>query len=50
MTIKSISKGAVPVVVGVLAAGLVIRYLGQLPVISDAAKGLNGNTAGKLFG
>jgi len=50
MTLKSITNGAVPVVVGVLAAGLVIRFLGGLPVISDAAKGIKGDVSGKIFG
>lgn len=46
MTLKSITKGAVPVVVGVIAAGLLIRYFGDQPILEDVKKGLNGDSVG----
>jgi hypothetical protein len=46
MTLKSISKGAVPVMAGVLAAGLLIRYFGDQPILKDAKEGLKGNVVG----
>ena len=46
MTIKSLAKGAVPIVVGVLATGLLIRYFGVQPILEDAKKGLNGDVKG----
>ncbi len=50
MTAKTILKGAVPVVAGVMITGLLFRYLGDKPVIEDAVKGLKGDVSGKLFG
>lgn len=46
MTLKSITKGAFPVVVGVFAAGLAIRYFGDQPILEDVKKGLNGDVKG----
>ncbi len=46
MTLKSISKGAFPVIVGVMATGLAIRYFGDQPVIKDVKEGLKGNVVG----
>jgi len=46
MTVKSIAKGALPVVVGVMAVGLTIRYFGDQPFIEDVKKGLNGDVQG----
>lgn len=48
MTVKSLTKGAVPIVVGVLATGLFLRYFGDQPIIEDAKKGLNGDVKGFL--
>lgn len=48
MTVKSLAKGTVPIMVGVLATGLLIRYFGDQPIISDAKKGLNGDVKGFL--
>ena len=46
MTLKSITKGALPVMAGVMAVGLTIRYFGDQPVIKDVAKGLKGDVVG----
>lgn len=46
MTVKSITKSALPVVVGVMAVGLVIRYFGDQPIIEDVKRGLNGDVKG----
>lgn len=46
MSVKSISKGAMPVVVGVFAAALIVRYFGDQPVIKHVAKGLKGDVVG----
>lgn len=46
MTLKGITKGALPVVVGVMAVGLLIRYAGDQPFIEDVKKGLNGDVNG----
>ncbi|MBL4761680.1 MAG: hypothetical protein JKY93_03160 [Gammaproteobacteria bacterium] len=47
--VMRVIKGALPVVVGVGAVGLGIRYFGDKPVISDIAEGLNGNVKGSSF-
>lgn len=46
MTLKSTVKTAVPIVVGVLATGLLIRYFGDQPILEDAKRGLNGDVKG----
>jgi hypothetical protein len=46
MTLKSITNGAIPVIAGVAAVGLAIRYFGDKPFIKDIAKGLNGDVVG----
>lgn len=46
MTIKSITKGALPVFVGVAAVALTVRYFGDQPFIEDVAKGLTGDVKG----
>lgn len=46
MTAKGIAKGALPVMAGVLATGLLIRYFGDKPIIKDAKEGLKGNVQG----
>jgi len=46
MTLKSIGKSAFPVIVGVMAVGLTIRYFGDQPVIKDVKEGLKGNVVG----
>lgn len=46
MTLKGITKGAMPVVIGVAVVGLTIRYFGDQPIISDVKKGLNGDVNG----
>lgn len=46
MTAKGILKGALPVVVGVAALGLIIRNFGDQPIIEDIKKGLNGDVKG----
>lgn len=50
MTMKTIFKGAMPVVAGVAIVGLAIRYFGDQPIISDVKKGLNGDVSGLWFG
>ncbi len=42
---------AAPVVIGVVAAGALLFYGGHLPVLSQASKGLKGETnSGKFLG
>lgn len=49
MTLKSIINGATPVVAGVAALALLIRYAGDAPGIKEVKEGLKGNVSGKLF-
>lgn len=49
MNIKTISKGAVPVMAGVSALALMIRFLGDKPLIKEIKEGLKGNVSGKFF-
>jgi hypothetical protein len=48
--LPSFIKKTLPVFVGGIAAvsalGLIIRYYGDSPIISDVAKGLNGDVVG----
>lgn len=46
MTLKAITKGALPVMAGVFAVGLTIRYFGDQPILKDIAKGLKGDVVG----
>lgn len=46
MTVKSLSKGAMPVVVGLTAFALGIRYFGDKPFIKEVKEGLKGNVIG----
>lgn len=48
--VEKMVMGAVPVIAGVVGAGLLFRYGGDLPIIKDALKGHKGDVAGKLFG
>lgn len=48
--IESTLKKAIVPALGVMAVGLVIRYGGDLPIIEDVKKGLNGDVKGKIFG
>lgn len=41
MKLTTIAKGAVPVLVGVILAGIVMNNFADVPGISDAAKGFN---------
>lgn len=49
MTMKSLAKGALPVMVGVMATGLFIRYFGDQPFIEDVRLGLKGDVKGSWF-
>lgn len=46
---KRVLWGALPVVVGGVGLGLLFRYFGDKPIISDAALGLNGNVKSSGF-
>jgi hypothetical protein len=46
MTLKTMTKGALPVVLGGIALGLVLRYGNGIPFIEDARKGFNGDGVG----
>lgn len=46
MTLKGLSNKALPVVIGVMAVGLTIRYFGDKPLLEDVAKGLKGDVKG----
>ena len=50
MTLKSAANAAAPIVLGVFATGLLFYYLGdKVPLIKEAAQGLNGDTANSGF-
>ncbi len=44
--IKGVVMKSLPVIFGLGAVGLIIRYFGDKPVVSDVAAGLNGNVKG----
>lgn len=46
MTLKSMAKGAFPVIIGGVALGLLLRYGNGIPFIEDARKGFNGDGVG----
>lgn len=48
--VEGVVMKSLPVVAGVMIVGLAIRYGGDLPVIEDVKKGLNGDVKGNLFG
>lgn len=47
--VKRVVMGAIPVVVGGVGLGLLFRYFGDKPIISDAALGLNGSVKSSGF-
>lgn len=44
MTLKSLTKGTMPVFIGVAALALTVRYFGDYPIIKDIKEGLRGNS------
>jgi len=46
MTVKTFAKQASYVAGGVIGVGLLFRYFGDQPILSDAKEGLKGNVKG----
>lgn len=49
MTLKSITTATAPVVLGVVLAGALFYYMGNLPFLKQSASGFDGHQADNLI-
>lgn len=49
MTLKSLASAAIPAAVGVVLAGALFYYMGNLPFLKQAASGFDGHQADNLI-